>query len=72
MTKEKIRNCTMQELVAYLEGANSICRYYENTIKTYNGTFNTTTKEYSLFQKYNNIRLNIIEVLCEKLDNIEC
>lgn len=71
MAKELIEAFTIEKLNEYEKACSTLCRYYENAIKTYNGSLNTDSSDYKTFQKYNNIRLKIIEAMEAKIKLLE-
>jgi hypothetical protein len=69
--KVKINNLSVRELLDYEQSCNVICKYYENAIKNYDGSVNTNSLEYKKFQQYNNIRIEIINCLATKVQELE-
>lgn len=71
MAKDKINTMDINDLITYSKATDIICRKYENSIKTYNGSINTQTREYEDYQKYNGIRLSILKEIEKRLENLE-
>lgn len=67
----KIKKVTLEELVSYEKAARIVCMKYENTIKNYNGTINSNGSDYNKFEKFNKIHNKIIEVIEEKLVELQ-
>lgn len=71
MAKEKINTLSMTDLISFSKASEIICRKYENSIKTYDGSINTQAKEYVIYQKFNEIRLSILNEMEKRLNNLE-
>ena len=71
MAKEKISALSIADLISYVKAAETICIKYENSIRTYDGSINTQTKEYSVYQKFNDIRFSLLSEIEKRLSNLE-
>lgn len=68
MVKEKISEIPIQRLLEYEKASSIVCRKYENSCKSYDGSI-SNSNEYSLFLKYNNIHEQIILELQKRLED---
>jgi hypothetical protein len=71
MERIKINEISLTDLIGLEKIANILCKNYENSIKMYDGTINTNVREYRIYTEYNNIRLQILNEMENRLKNIE-
>lgn len=71
MEKTKISEINLTDLIGLEKIANTLCKNYENSIKMYDGTINTNVREYRIYSEYNNIRLQILNEMENRLKNIK-
>jgi hypothetical protein len=71
MGKIKINEINLTDLIGLEKIANILCKNYENSIKMYDGTINTKVREYKIYTEYNNIRLQILNEMENRIKNIE-
>jgi hypothetical protein len=71
MTKIKLKELEIKELVELVGAASLICKNYENAIKMYDGSINTTVAEYNEFNRYNNIRISLLKEIENRLKNLD-
>lgn len=68
---KKLNEMTINELVDMEKAASLICKNYENAIKMYDGSINTTVAEYNEFNRFNNIRTALLKEIEYRLKLIE-
>lgn len=71
MERIKINEISLTDLIGLEKITNILCKNYENSIKMYDGTINTNVREYRIYTEYNNIRLQILNEMKNRLKNIE-
>ena len=71
MIKFKLSEIAVGDLIELEKAASLICKNYENSIKMYDGSINTTVIEYSEFNYFNNIRIMLIKEIEKRLRNID-
>lgn len=71
MEKLKLKEIKIKELVEFLNATSLICKNYENAIKMYDGSINTTVAEYNEFNRFNNIRISLLKEIEQRLKNID-
>jgi hypothetical protein len=71
MKKLKLSEIAVGDLIELEKAASLICKNYENSIKMYDGSINTTVIEYSEFNYFNNIRIMLIKEIEKRLRNID-
>jgi propanediol dehydratase large subunit len=71
MDKIKLSEIDIKYLNELERSSTLVCKYYESSIKNYDGTINTNMSEYNDFNYYNNIRREIIKEMESRLKNIE-
>lgn len=71
MKKIKLSEIAVGDLIELEKAASLICKNYENSIKMYDGSINTTVIEYSEFNYFNNIRIMLIKEIEKRLRNID-
>lgn len=71
MKKLKLSEIAVCDLIELEKAASLICKNYENSIKMYDGSINTTVIEYSEFNYFNNIRIMLIKEIEKRLRNID-
>ena len=71
MEKIDITKVGLTDLIGLEKIANVVCKNYENLIKTYDGSVNTNIREYNEYIYYNNVRLQILKEMENRLKNIK-
>lgn len=66
-----INKMELRELTDLLNATTLICQNYENSLKRYDGSINTSISEYNDFTYFNNIRFAIIKEIEERLRKIK-
>ena len=67
----EISKIELRELIDLSNAANLICGNYENSLKRYDGSINTSASEYSVFTEFNNIRIGIVKEIEKRLRKIK-
>lgn len=71
MEKIDITKVGLTDLIGLEKIANVVCKNYENLIKMYDGSVNTNIREYNEYIYYNNVRLQILKEMENRLKNIK-
>lgn len=71
MEKIDITKVGLTDLIGLENIANVVCKNYENLIKMYDGSVNTNIREYNEYIYYNNVRLQILKEMENRLKNIK-
>lgn len=71
MEKIDITKVGLTDLIGLEKIANVVCKNYENLIKMYDGSVNTNIIEYNEYIYYNNVRLQILKEMENRLKNIK-
>lgn len=71
MEKIDITKVGLTDLIGLEKIANVVCKNYENLIKMYDGSVNTNIREYNDYIYYNNVRLQILKEMENRLKNIK-
>lgn len=58
---------TLEELIQYEKISSIVCKKYENSCKSYDGSI-SNGKEYTTFLKYNNFHESLISEMCKRMD----
>lgn len=66
-----IKEIILRDLLDLEKASSVICKNYENSLKRYDGSINTSVSEYNEFNKYNKIRNEIIKEIQKRLQEIE-
>ena len=65
--KNTLESLTLSDLY-YVEAAiNTVCKKYENTLRNYDGSISTNTKEYERFKAINSLRSKVINKMENEL-----
>ena len=64
----EIEILTIDDLLKYEKASRIVCKKYENSCKTYDGSI-TNREEYEKFLVYNNIHERIINAIEKDMDN---
>ena len=67
---EEINNfnaLTLQDLYYVEKAINVVCKKYENTIRNYDGSISTNTKEYERFKSINTLHSRVINKMENEL-----
>jgi hypothetical protein len=67
---EEINNfdsLTLQDLCYVEKAINVVCKKYENTIRNYDGSISTNTKEYERFKSINTLHSRVINKMENEL-----
>lgn len=67
ISTHNLKDLTLTELVDAEKAVNTVCKKYENSLRNYDGTILRNTKEYDMFQKFNDLHTRIITEMENKL-----
>lgn len=62
-----LENLTLEDLLQYERTSSIVCKKYENSCKSYDGSI-SNSEEYTMFLKYNNFHEEIISEMQKRLD----
>ncbi len=65
-----LKKISINELIAYEQGARAVCSKYENSIRSYDGTIKFDSVNGQMFEKYNKIYLKILDELERRLSEV--
>ena len=68
ISTHNLKDLTLTELVDAEKAVNTVCKKYENSLRNYDGTILRNTKEYDIFQKFNDLHTRIITEMENKLE----